>query len=734
MIQDKNYNIEEQNILTPIEFSHSDILLGEEKNAFTDSADDDKTNDSPFSSLGDMLDEASRMLNDALNEQMSRQRRKSQNGDAGSSTPFIEKFCTDMTAVAASKDPLVGREKELERMTEVLCRRKKNNIVLVGEPGVGKNAIVEGLAQQISCGTASPLLRGKRILLLDMAAMLAGTKYRGDFEERIKGLIRELENNDSIILFIDEIHTIVGAGASSGSADAANMLKPALASGKIQCIGATTLDEYRKTIERDGALERRFQKIIVYPTSESGTLAILYGLKDRYQQYHNVIYTDEAIKACVVQSSKYILARAQPDKAIDVMDEAGAHVRMKHAVVSPLVKRLETELQQVKIEKQAAVEQQNFELAAVLRNKQAALQSRLTEIEQDAHHADNESHIVTESDVNNVVARTSGIPVHKIDGDEIVRLRNLSTVLRSKIIGQDHAAETVAHAIQRNRIGLKPQHRPVGTFLFLGPTGVGKTYMAQTIAREIYGTEDALIRVDMSEYNESFNTSRLLGAPPGYVGYDEGGQLTERVRRRPYSVILFDEIEKAHQNVYNILLQVLDEGRLTDGNGRLVDFSNAIIIMTSNTGTRQLKEFGRGIGFGTHERDKGSLAYQQYADSVIRKALSRQFAPEFLNRLDEIVVFNHLNNSDMRQIVNIELQSLACRLGDIGLKLRVSDKARDFLSAKGYDEQYGARPLRRTIQKMLEDEISNMILCGKIPQSGVISVRKPKSADSLLFE
>lgn len=685
-------------------------------------------------SFGDMLDEASRMLNNALREQLNNHRTGARISDGGTATPYTDKFCKDMTADACNGDPVIGRHAETDRMIEVLCRRKKNNVVLIGEPGVGKSAIVEGLAQRIASGNVTPLLRGKRILMLDMAAMVAGTKYRGEFEERIKGLTNELERNRDIILYIDEIHTIVGAGGAAGSADAANMLKPALANGKLQCIGATTLDEYRKSIEKDAALERRFQKIIIHQNTENETTDILNALKGRYQDYHRVRYTDEAIRACVIQSMRYIADRSLPDKAIDVMDEAGARVSIAATHVSPAYKRLEKELKRTVDEKYAAVEEQNFERAAAMRNKQKALQERLRKEEMSLERDFSAWPEVTEQHVNEVIAKATGIPVKRLDTDETARLRNLAAVLNKRVIGQSKAIETVTKAIQRNSIGLKAQNRPIGTFMFLGPTGVGKTHLAQQIAREVYGTADALIRVDMSEYNESFNMSRLVGAPPGYVGYDEGGQLTEKVRRRPYSVVLFDEIEKAHQNVYNLLLQVLDEGRMTDGNGRLVDFSNTIIIMTSNTGSRQLKDFGNGVGFSAAEKDKNGSVYSQQAESIIRKALSKQFAPEFLNRLDEVIIFNQLASCDIRKIVNAELLLLNQRVADMGYRLSVSEKAKEFIAVKGYDMQYGARPLKRAIQQLVENEICNMIINGQVGVNDIIKVRKTKSSDSLIFE
>lgn len=696
-----------------------------------DDDDDDRTNRPR--SFSDMLSEASRMLNNAMQKQQTR----ILDNDHNSDTPLLDKFSTDLTAAAMNKklDPIVGRHDEIRRMTEILCRRKKNNPVLIGDPGVGKSAIVEGLAQQIADGVSSPLLRGKRLVALDMTGIVAGTKYRGDFEERIKRIITEMESHPNIIVFIDEIHTIIGAGSASGSMDAANILKPALARGTIQCIGATTLEEYRKSIEKDGALERRFQKIIVDQTTTEETLLILQNIKERYQQYHHVIYSDEALKACVAQTSRYINDRSFPDKAIDALDEVGARVHLRSTVVSPKVRTLETEIKTIDEKKRRAVQNQNFELAAALRDQRAKLQQRLDVLIQTGYDDGGHYHTVTDVDVNEIISVMSGVPVQHIGEEETKKLKNLPHRLKSVVIGQDHAVDSVAKAIQRNRLGLRSPNRPIGVFMFLGPTGVGKTYLAQQIAREVFGSKDSLIRIDMSEYNESFNTSRLVGAPPGYVGYDEGGQLTERVRRHPYSVVLLDEIEKAHQNVYNMLLQVLDEGRLTDGNGRLIDFSNTIIIMTSNTGTRQLREFGRGIGFGASAPDgmpSGEKA-QEYAQTVIQKALSKQFAPEFLNRLDEVVTFNQLTHDSIRNIVDIELRAVIGRIEAMGYSLRISEKSKDFLADKGYDIQFGARPLRRAIQQLIEDRVCDMILNNDIQPGTVIKVRMPRHATSLQF-
>lgn len=664
-------------------------------------------------------------------------------GNGKSETPTLDSYSTDLTKAAAEHrlDPVVGRDTEIHRLTEILGRRKKNNPVLIGEPGVGKSAIVEGLAQQIVNGTASPVLKGKRLLALDLTSLVAGTKYRGDFEERIKALITELENTDDVIIFIDEIHTLIGAGSASGTMDAANILKPALARGVIQCIGATTLDEYRKSIEKDGALERRFQKIIVNPTTADDTIVILNNIKERYQQHHQVTYTDDALRACVLLTERYISDRVFPDKAIDALDEVGSRVHLRSAVVPPAIKRLERELQEVTEKKKSAVVAQNFEMAAHLRDLQNSLKQRIEVSRHKYATSDCVRVEVTEIDVNEVVSEMSGVPVQRVSESETSRLSKLDGILKNTVIGQGNAIESVVHAIQRNSIGLRQPNHPIGVFMFLGPTGVGKTYLAQQLAKEVFGSADALIRVDMSEYNESFNSSRLVGAPPGYVGYDEGGQLTERVRRHPYSVVLLDEIEKAHQNIFNLLLQVLDEGRMTDGNGRFIDFRNTIIIMTSNTGTRQLKEFGRGVGFASVSVNGGNVvnyttssADREYAHSIIFKALSKQFAPEFLNRLDEIITFEQLSLEDIKRIIDIELKGLQQRLTEMGYKLRLSDKAKEYIAEKGYDIQFGARPLKRAIQQYVEDPICQLILDGNIANGNTISIRKTKQTEELVFD
>ena len=614
-----------------------------------------------------------------------------------SSTPVLDAFGTDLTRIAGEGklDPVVGRSREIERVTEILCRRKKNNPILIGEPGVGKSAIVEGLAQLINKRHVSPVLYNKRVVTLDMTSVVAGTKYRGQFEERIKAIIKELEQNPDIIVFIDEIHTIIGAGSAAGSMDAANIFKPALARGTIQCIGATTLDEYRNSIEKDGALERRFQKVIVEPTTVEETLEILHNIKDRYEEHHHVRYSEDAILSCVKLSERYITDRFFPDKAIDVMDEVGARVHLRHTNIPPEITSKEKEIADVIEQKQEAARNQDYEKAATYRDMQLRLEQELKELQNSWYESDKQKcEEVTESQVAEVVSMMTGVPVQRMAEAENIRLKNMAGNLKSAVIAQDKAIEKMVKAIQRNRVGLRSPNHPIGAFMFLGPTGVGKTYLAKKLAEEMFGSEDALIRIDMSEYSESFNTSRLIGAPPGYVGYEEGGQLTERVRRKPYSIVLLDEIEKAHGNVFNMLLQVLDEGRLTDGNGRLIDFRNTVIIMTSNAGTRQLKEFSHGVGFtaggtGLSMNDKD----KEYARSIIQKSLSRQFSPEFLNRLDEIITFDQLDLEAIKQIINVELRGLYKRVEEMGYHIELTDAAKEFVASKGYDVQYGARPL-----------------------------------------
>jgi ATP-dependent Clp protease ATP-binding subunit ClpC len=651
----------------------------------------------------------------------------------GKKTPVIDNFSTDLTQAAAEGklDPCVGREKEIQRLTEILGRRKKNNPILIGEPGVGKSAIVEGLAQRIADNRTSPILFNKRLVALDMAGMVAGTKYRGQFEERIKALIKELEENPDIIVFIDEIHTIIGAGGGGGTMDAANMLKPALARGKVQCIGATTLDEYAKTIEKDGALERRFQKIIVQPSTAEETLQILHNVKSRYEAHHHVHYTDEALTACVKLTERYVTDRAFPDKAIDALDEVGSRLHLQFVDVPQDIVELEKQVAEAKQKKLDSVKNQNFELAAAYRDKQSELEEQLAERNRRWQSGDSDNvKEVTADDVADVVSMMTGIPVQRMAESEGDRLRNMGTVLKEAVVAQDAAIEKMVKSIQRNRVGLRDPNHPIGVFMFLGPTGVGKTYLAKKLAEHMFGSADSLIRIDMSEYTESFNTSRLVGAPPGYVGYEEGGQLTEQVRRKPYSIILLDEIEKAHGNVFNMLLQVLDEGRLTDGNGRLVDFRNTVIIMTSNAGTRQLKEFGHGVGFNAgnglginmNEKDK------EYARSIIQKSLSKQFAPEFLNRLDEIITFDQLDLKAIRKIIDIELKPLYKRVSDLGYTLTVSEDAKDFIAEKGYDVQFGARPLKRAIQNYIEDAVCERILSGEIKEGDEINITKESLA------
>ena len=654
-------------------------------------------------------------------------------------TPFLDKYSTDLTKAAkdGKLDPVVGREHEIQRVLEIIGRRKKNNPILIGEPGVGKSAIVEGLAQLIVKQQTSPALFNKRIVSVDLTAMVAGSKYRGQFEERIKGLITELENNPDIIIFIDEIHTLIGAGGGSGTMDAANILKPALARGTVQCIGATTFKEYANSIEKDGALERRFQKVIVEPTTTEQTLAILRNIKDRYEEHHGVTFSDEALEACVKLTERYVTDRFFPDKAIDVMDEVGSKLRLANIKVPDYILDLQNEIEEVAAKKLEAVGNQNFELAASYRDKGLSLEKKLDLMHKKWQSGDCTERIpVTESDVADVVSKMSGVPVQRMAEEEGARLKNMSAVLKKSVIAQDDAIEKMVKAIQRNRIGLRDPNHPIGAFMFLGPTGVGKTYLAKKLAEELFGSKDALIRVDMSEYSESFNTSRLLGAPPGYVGYDEGGQLTERVRRKPYSIVLLDEIEKAHDKVYNMLLQVLDEGRLTDGNGRLIAFRNTVIIMTSNAGTRQLKEFGSGIGFNAGGLTKSVMDEKdkEYARSIIQKSLSKQFSPEFLNRLDEIITFNQLDIDAIKRIIDIELRGLFGRVHDMGYEIQITDKAKELVATKGYDVQFGARPLKRAIQTYIEDGVCELLLGGKLKKGDTISIGKNPNREELTFK
>ena len=656
-----------------------------------------------------------------------------------SKTPVLDSFGSDLTQAAAEGklDPVVGREKEIMRVSEILGRRKKNNPILIGEPGVGKSAIVEGLAQLIVKHLTSPILFDKRVITLDLTAVVAGTKYRGQFEERIRALIKEIEQNPDIIIFIDEIHTLIGAGSSPGSMDAANILKPALARGTIQCIGATTLDEYRKSIEKDGALERRFQKVLVEPTTAEETLQILENIKDRYEGHHHVRYTEDALKACVKYAERYITDRSFPDKAIDIIDEVGSRVHLQHVKVPQSILDIQKEIEIAQEKKQAAVKNQNFELAASFRDKQTELEQKLKDEQERWQNGDTEDKIeIGEDAIADVVSMITGVPVQRMQEAEGIRLKNMNDDLKQVVIAQDAAIDKMVKAIQRNRVGLKDPNHPIGAFMFLGPTGVGKTYLAKRLAEMMFGSADALIRIDMSEYTESFNTSRLVGAPPGYVGYDEGGQLTEKVRHHPYSIVLLDEIEKAHGNVFNMLLQVLDEGRLTDGNGRLIDFRNTVIIMTSNAGTRQLKEFGQGVGFkatnlnglSQNEGDK------ERARAIIQKSLSKQFAPEFLNRLDEIITFDQLDLEAIKKIINIELKGLFKRVHELGYEMEITDEAKEYVATKGYDVQFGARPLKRAIQNHIEDGLSELILSGEIKAGDTIKISKEKDNDKLKFD
>ena len=658
--------------------------------------------------------------------------------DAMGGTPVIDNFSVDLTRAAAEGklDPVVGRDEQILRVTEILCRRKKNNPILIGEPGVGKSAIVEGLAQMIVEQKTSPLLFNKRLINLDLTAIVAGTKYRGQFEERIRALLKELENNPDIIVFIDEIHTMIGAGSTPGSMDAANIMKPVLARGTIQCIGATTFDEYRNSIEKDGALERRFQKVLVEPTSAEDTLCILQNIKSRYEEHHHVEYTDEALKACVRLADRYISDRSFPDKAIDVLDEAGSHVHLSHATIPAEIRQAQKELAEIKDKKQSAAKKQNFELAISYRDRELVLEKELADMRSKWMSGESEQREkVSEADIAEVVATMTGVPVRRISEGETAQLKTLAATLKQTVIAQDEAVEKVSKAIMRNRVGLKSPNQPIGVFMFLGPTGVGKTHLAKKIAEHLFGSTDSLIRIDMSEYAESFTTSRLVGAPPGYVGYNEGGQLSEKVRRHPYSVVLLDEIEKAHSNVFNMLLQVLDEGRLTDGNGRLVDFRNTIIIMTSNAGTRQLKDFGRGIGFSKRNILGADLDEddKRYARDIIMKSLSKQFAPEFLNRLDDVITFDQLSIEALEKIVDIQLADLSERLLSMGYRLSITDAAKSFVANHGYDVQFGARPLRRAIQTYIEDKLSEALISEEFTPGQTIVIDKITDKDELSF-
>ena len=688
-----------------------DTLLDFPKNeAYGDSDNDDK--DNPF----------------AQNTNQSNKANKK------SKTPVLDNFGRDLTELAeqGKLDPVVGREKEIERVSQILSRRKKNNPLLIGEPGVGKSAIAEGLALRIVQKKVSRILFNKRVVTLDLASLVAGTKYRGQFEERMKAVMNELEKNTDIILFIDEIHTIVGAGGATGSLDASNMFKPALARGEIQCIGATTLDEYRQYIEKDGALERRFQKVIVEPTSIEETITILNNIKPKYEEHHSVTYTPEAIEACVKLTSRYMTDRFLPDKAIDALDEVGSRVHITNISVPKDILQIEKDLEEVRANKDAMVKKQKFEEAAKLRDDERNLEKKLA-VEQEKWELDSKNNriTVTEDDVADVVSMMTGIPVNRVAQTESNKLALLPELIKGKVIGQDDAVLKIAKSIQRNRAGLKDPNKPIGSFIFLGQTGVGKTQLAKVIAKELFDSEEALVRIDMSEYMEKFAISRLVGAPPGYVGYEEGGQLTEKIRRKPYSVVLLDEIEKAHPDVFNMLLQVLDDGHLTDSLGRKVDFRNTIIIMTSNIGARQLKEFGTGVGFGTAAKQSQQSDIEK---GVIENALKKAFAPEFLNRIDDVIVFNALEREDINKIIDIELQKLYNRIADLGYKLRLTDSAKDFIAEKGFDKQFGARPLKRAIQKYIEDALAEKIITSKIQSGDEILMALNSDKEELIIE
>ena len=649
-----------------------------------------------------------------------------------SDTPALDRFGIDLTLYAkeGKLDPVVGREREIDRVAQILGRRKKNNPILVGEAGVGKTAIVEGLALRIAEQKVPAILLNKRIVMLDMSLVVAGTKFRGQFEERVCAILNELKQNENIIIFIDEVHTLIGAGSAPGSMDAANMLKPALARGEMQCIGATTLDEYKQSIEKDSALERRFQKVLVEPTTAEETLEILHNIKQRYEEHHNVIYTDQALEACVRLTQRYISDRCFPDKAIDALDEAGSRMHLCHVEVPAAIVMQQKQITETDKQRAEAVAAQNYELAAGYRDKVKELTDELERMKNEwKENSKEECQTVGEEEIAHVVSIISGVPVQRIAQHEGVRLAGMKQELQGKVIAQDAAIEKVTKAILRSRLGLKDPNRPIGTFLFLGPTGVGKTYLAQQLAIQMFGSKDALIRIDMSEYMEKFTVSRLIGAAPGYVGYEEGGQLTEKVRRHPYSIVLLDEIEKAHPEVFNILLQVLDEGRLTDNNGRTIDFKNCIIILTSNVGTKQLKEFGRGVGFTAQSRN--ATADSEYARGVIQKALNKTFSPEFLNRLDEIITFDQLNQSSIRRIVDLEVQGLIYRMKELGYPLSIDDKACDFLASKGYDVQFGARPLKRAIQNYLEDNLSEYILAHSLERGTALKATVNEANDGL---
>ena len=651
-----------------------------------------------------------------------------------SKTPTLDNFGRDLTLLAEENklDPIVGRHKEIERVSQILSRRKKNNPILIGEPGVGKSAIAEGLALRIIQRKVSRILFNKRIIMLDLAALVAGTKYRGQFEERMKGIITELNDNPDIILFIDEIHTLVGAGGASGSLDASNMFKPALSRGELQCIGATTLDEYRQNIEKDGALERRFQKVIIEPTTTKETLEILQNIKDRYEDHHNVQYTDEAIEACVYLTNRYMNDRYLPDKAIDALDESGSRVHITNIEVPKNILDLEENLEEIKKEKKDAISKQKFEDAATIRDKEKSIESKLSHAKDVwEKQLKSKKEVVTEENVENVVAMMTGIPVQRVSTRESKKLVKMPDNLKNKVIGQDDAINMIVRAIKRNRVGLKDPNKPIGSFIFLGPTGVGKTHLAKSLSEEMFDSIDSLIRIDMSEYMEKFAVSRLIGAPPGYVGYEEGGQLTEKVRRKPYSIILLDEIEKAHPDVFNILLQALDDGELTDSMGRKVSFKNTIIIMTSNIGSRQLKDFGQGVGVNTSSRKEN---IDDHSKSIIKKALSKSFAPEFLNRIDDVIIFNSLNKKHINKIIDIEMEDILKRIMEIGYSVKISQKAKDFIADKGFDKNFGARPLKRAIQKYFEDPLAEEIIHSNIMEGDSIKVDLNKEGNELVMK
>ncbi|MHC5202223.1 ATP-dependent Clp protease ATP-binding subunit [Myroides sp. LJL119] len=720
----KNSDDPTAQILTKLKVDYDSVkqeYLGQ--TAFGENTKDDIM-DKPKASTYDDLGQNDRTSNDKPDNSANKNAKRSK-------TPVLDNFGRDLTDMAENGklDPVIGREKEIERVSQILSRRKKNNPLLIGEPGVGKSAIAEGLALRIVQKKVSRVLFGKRVVTLDLASLVAGTKYRGQFEERMKAVMNELEKNDDIILFIDEIHTIVGAGGATGSLDASNMFKPALARGELQCIGATTLDEFRQHIEKDGALERRFQKVIVEPTSVEETIVILNNIKEKYEAHHNVTYTPEALEACVKLTNRYMSDRFLPDKAIDALDEVGSRVHITNIVVPQNIVDLEHKLEEVRQSKSEMVKKQKYEEAAQFRDDEKVIEKELLDAQTQWEQDVKENRIVVnEQDVADVVSMMTGIPVNRIAEKEITKLANLPQVIKGKVIGQDQAVAKIAKAIQRNRAGLKDPNRPIGSFIFLGQTGVGKTQLAKVIAKEMFDSEDALLRIDMSEFMEKFAVSRLVGAPPGYVGYEEGGQLTEKVRRKPYSVILFDEIEKAHPDVFNMLLQVLDDGHLTDSLGRKVDFRNTIIIMTSNIGARQLKDFGQGVGFGTMAKKEQA---EEHSKSVIENALKKAFAPEFLNRIDDIVVFNALEKEHIDLIIDIELAKLYNRIEELGYQITLDSLAKDFISEKGFDKQYGARPLKRAIQKYIEDPLAEEIVNSKIVPGDKIKLKVSKDKQEL---